>query len=161
MVNAVPFDTLFDRVSIKNNRAVKLPENPIMPENPSLDSQSNSIVALFETLGAVELATITRHDMVSGSVVSYGLTGEVDDVTKEVTARMLRSGTPPAPPQGGIDISTYISEFDLTDSTLPGIMINDNGELVINLFKLGQDERVEVQALSGGNIININYGLEY
>lgn len=58
-----------------------------------------------------------------------------------------------------IDPSEYVSIFDTDGLGLPGINMDEEGNLYINLIKLGLDEFIEVQALSGGKIIEIIHGL--
>lgn len=159
MVNAIPYDTFFNRPSFKNKLKVKLPENPI--STPDEDSDDgNALIPLFESIGAGELARITRQDLVGGIGLNYEIIGELDTITKEITAKMLKAGPVPPSVSMPIDISKYISPVDLIDDTLPGIMIDDEGNLIINLLQLSNEEVIEVQALAGGSMIRVPYGLE-
>ena len=159
MVNSTPYDTIF-QLPVKNKLSVKLSNNTMSEEVLTVDDASATIVPLFEVFGAAELASVARHDMVGGIGLGYELTAEVDDITKDITAKLLKVGAPTPVGVTALDISKYISAVDLTDPSLPGIMIDDNGDLVINLLKLEGDEGVEVQALSGGTMIKVTYGLE-
>lgn len=155
MVNATPYANFFGGKTFDNKLKVKLPENTIgAPDEEYTDA--TDLILLFESLGAIELASITRQDLVGGIGLNYEIVGQVDNLTREVTARMLQAAPVPA----AIDISKYIALEDIVDETLPGIMIDDEGNLVISLLQLGNDEAVEVQVLSGGNMIKIPYGLE-
>jgi len=160
MVEAVPFDTFFHKPAFKSPLKVKMPDNTIAPSATIMDDASASIVPLFEIIGGVELAKIARQDLVGGVGLSYEIIGEVDNVTQQITAKMLKAGARPPTVTGAIDISKYISLVDLTDETLPGILIDEEGNLILSLLKLEGDEGVEIQALSGGNMIEVTYGLE-
>ena len=159
MVYSVPYDTIFDK-PVKNKLAVKLSNNVFSAETITIDDASATITPLFEVFGATELASVARHDQVSGIGLNYELTGEVDNITKDILAKFLKVGVPIPAGTSIIDISKYISAVDLTDPSLPGIMIDNNGDLIINLVKLEGDEGVEVQALSGGTMVKVMYGLE-
>lgn len=160
MVEAVPFGTFFHKTPFKSKLKVKLPDNQILPSSSTMDDASATIVPMFEIIGGVELATIARQDLVGGVGLAYEIVGEVDNVTKQITAKMLKAGVRPPTVAGAIDISKYISPVDLTDETLPGILIDEDGNLILSLLKLEGDEGVEIQALSGGNMIEVTYGLE-
>ena len=159
MVNSVPYNTIFDK-PVQNKLAVKLDTVTISNETVTITDATSNITSLFEVFGSAELASVARHDMVSGVGVSYELTAEIDNITKDITAKFLKVGVPVPVGTQTIDISKYISAVDLTDPSLPGIMIDDDGNLVINLLILEGDEGVEVQALSGGTMVNVSYGLE-
>lgn len=159
MVYSVPYDTIFDK-PVKNKLMVKLPSNTFSTEAITVDDASATIMPLFEVFGATELASVARHDQVGGIGLSYELVGEADNVAKDIAAKFLKVGVPLPPGTSIIDISKYISLVDLTDPSLPGIMIDDNGDLIINLVKLEWDEGVEIQALSGGTMVRVMYGLE-
>lgn len=162
MPTATPTYFMFDARRIGNKLLVKLPVSTIALESVTLDDGTNSILPLFEVIGAGELASIARHDQVGGVSLAYQITGQDDDLTKKLTAKLLATGAGDvvAAAPDSIDISKYISPTDLTDDTLPGILINEEGDLMISLLMLGEDELVEIQTLSGGKMINIVYGLE-
>lgn len=147
---------------IGNKRSVKLPESTIAIDSVTLDDGTRSILPVFESIGSGELASIARHDQVGGVRLAYQIVGQDDDLTKKLTAKLLATGAGDivAAATDSIDISKYISPTDLTDDTLPGILIDEEGDLVISLLKLGTDELLEIQTLSGGKMINIVYGLE-
>lgn len=159
MVTSVPYDTIFNK-PVKNKLSVKLLANTFSSEAITVEDASATITPLFEVFGSAELASIARHDTVGGIGLNYELTAELDDITKDITAKLLRVGAPKPAGVTALDISQYISPVDLTDSSLPGIMIDENGDLIINLIKLEGDEGVEIQALSGGIMVKVTYGLE-
>jgi hypothetical protein len=159
MVNSVPYDTIFFK-PVKNTLAVKLKANTFAAENLTIEDASATITPLFEVFGSAELASIARHDTVGGVGLNYELTSEIDDITKDITAKFLKVGAPRSAGVTTIDISKYISAVDLTDPSLPGILIDENGDLIINLIKLEGDEGVDVQALSGGTMVRVTYGME-
>lgn len=162
MPTPTPTYFMFDAARIRNSLAVKLPETTVTAGVVSLDDGANSIVPLFESIGAGELASIARHDQVGGVNLSYQIVGQDDDLTKKLTAKLLATGAGDvvAADPDILDISRYISPTDLTDDTLPGILIDEEGDLVISLVMLGSDELVEIQALSSGKMIHITYGME-
>jgi len=162
MVTATPTYFMFDAKRIGNKLSVKLPIYTTPIDSVALDDGTNSILPLFEVIGAGELASIARHDQVGGVNLAYQITGQDDDLTKKLTAKLLATGAGDivATAPDTIDISKYISPTDLTDDTLPGILIDEEGDLVISLLMLGEDEIVEIQTLSGGKMIDIVYGLE-
>lgn len=132
---------------------------------------------IFEDIGGYELATISRHDLVNGQKVSYSPIKNLTDLYLQYNSnnilrlessdsyfkslsfsifdRLPECGT-------GYDISPPINNLNEIDKTkwtktpnCKSVYIDPiTGDLVINLINTRNDEQLEVQVLSSGDVFN-------
>jgi hypothetical protein len=137
---------------------------------------------VFEDIGGYELATISRHDLVNGQKVIYSPIKNLTDLylqynpnnvlrlqssdsyfkslSLSIFDHLPACGTgydisPPPPPPGNPD---YIEEDKTKWIKTPNckaVYIDPiSGDLVINLINVKENEQVEVQVLTSGDIFS-------
>jgi hypothetical protein len=132
---------------------------------------------IFEDIGGFELATISRHDLVNGQTVIYAPIKNLTDLYLQYNPNnILRLQSSESyfkslslsifdhiPVCGtGYDISPPESNPNEVDKTkwiktpnCKSVYIDPlSGDLVINLINVKENEQVEVQILSSGEIFN-------
>lgn len=109
---------------------------------------------LFESVAGQELINIARHDMVNGQTVAYRPIKNLSAIAIQYSPQNLLSLQNPS--------TTYFNSFPIKlESKIPEgdtqnvVYIEEGtGDLIINLINMGADERVEVQILTSGDILN-------
>jgi hypothetical protein len=115
---------------------------------------------LFENLGANELVKFERHDTVEGTNATYDIISNLAGIKKEFDPSNLIS-------RQKVDTS-YFDIYNIKlDTKIPDITylfrnnldnyvyIDTNGDLVIELDNMNEDELVEVQIDSSGTIYKV------
>lgn len=137
---------------------------------------------IFEDIGGYELATISRHDLVNGQKVSYSPIKNLTDLYLQynpnnilrlqssdsyfkslsfsIFDRLPECGTgydisPPPPPPDNLgyeekDLNKWIKTPNCKAVYIDPI----TGDLIINLINTRNDEQLEVQVLSSGDVFS-------
>lgn len=112
--------------------------------------ESNTSVALmqdllFEDIGAVELANISRTDLIDGQQTIYSPIKNLSTVRREFNPNNIILTT---------SNNDYFTRFgiDLTTKTIYEPYFDENGDLVIEIDGLVSGEEIEVEILSNGTI---------
>jgi len=123
--------------------------------------ESQSIAKLlFQDLSAHELVSIIRQDTVEGINPYYQTISNLSDIRRDFDPSLLI--TPQKPNESFFDIfpinldEKIPDEIYLADNNLSSfIYIADNGDLVIELTNITEDEEVEVQIDTNGTIYEV------
>ena len=120
---------------------------------------------LFENLGANELVKFERHDTVEGTNATYDIISNLAGIKKEFDPSNLIS-------RQKVDTS-YFDIYNIKlDTKIPDITylfrnnldnyvyIDTNGDLVLELDNMNEDELVEVQIDSSGTIYKVTLWLQ-
>lgn len=111
---------------------------------------------IFEDIGGQELITISRNDIISGQTISY-------QPIKNLSNLYLQYN-----PQNILNLqdtsATYFKNYPIKlEKSIPStgtgpngetVYIDTNGDLVINVIDLENDEQVDVQVLVAGSLLN-------
>ena len=100
---------------------------------------------LFEDIGATELANISRSDLIDGVQTSYSPIKNLPTITREFNPNNIVATS----------YSTdYFARFGI-NILLRGLSVpyfNENGDLVIEIEDVADDEEVQVEILQNGTI---------
>lgn len=124
----------------------------VLVDQESLPPEAVQILA-FDSLSAVELIEVARHDLVNGQVVDYGIIKDVSDVElKNNSKNIIR-----LPEDSDFVFSSYPINFgihvpDLTNKD--AVYFDDAGNLVIEILDPKPSLEVEVQILSSGSVLD-------
>jgi hypothetical protein len=124
--------------------------------NSALEVNETLTNLYFEQIAAQEIINISRHDTVNGQTASY-------QPIKNLSQLAIQYG-----PQSIIPVQNsskaYFNNFAIKlEDYLPNegnglgglyIYVDQNNSIVIELVGLAEDEQVELQILSAGDIIN-------
>lgn len=167
----------------KEDDSVKIATPDLIISNDETMSIEIMTDLIFEDIGGYELATISRHDLVNGQKVIYAPIKNLTDLylqynpnnvlrlqasdsyfksfSLSILDRLPLCGT-------GYDISPPTSNPNESDKSkwtktpnCKSIYIDPiTGDLVINLINMKENEQVEVEILTAGNIFDdtIYYG---
>lgn len=112
---------------------------------------------LFEDIGGKELISIARNDTVNGQNVAY-------NPIKNLASLGLKYGPQNLVPVQGSSRTTFDNFSIKLEKKIPdtgtgpyGEIVyieNDTRDLIVNVYNLAEDERVEVQILSRGEILD-------
>lgn len=142
------------------------PPQPLLPTfKPMTDSKDNVLVApsdtivfdestvevarmqdlLFEDIGAVELANISRSDLIDGQSTIYAPIKNLSSVRKEFNPNTIVATSYNA---------DYFTRFgiDLNSRGIREPYFDSNGDLVIEIDTVLEDEEIQVQVLANGTI---------
>jgi hypothetical protein len=166
-----------------NDDGVKIATPDLILSNDETMSIEIMTDLIFEDIGGYELATISRHDLINGQKVIYAPIKNLTDLylqynpnnvlrlqsadsyfkslSLSIFDRLPICGT-------GYDIAPPVSNPNEPDKTkwiktpnCKSIYIDPiTGDLVINLINMKENEQVEVEILTAGNIFDdtIYYG---
>ena len=109
---------------------------------------------LFESVAGQELISIARHDMVNGQSVVHRPIKNLSALAIQYSPQNLLSLQNPS--------TTYFNSFPIKlESKIPEGNTEDiiyieaeTGDLIINLINMSPDERVEVEILTSGDILD-------
>lgn len=167
----------------KDDDSVKIATPDLILSNDETMSIEIMTDLIFEDIGGYELATISRHDLINGQKVIYAPIKNLTDLylqynpnnvlrlqssdsyfkslSLSILDRLPICGT-------GYDIAPPVSNPNEPDKTkwiktpnCKSIYIDPiTGDLVINLINMKENEQVEVEILTAGNIFDdtIYYG---
>lgn len=155
MVNATPNSPAVQGGASTTQSSVKKAE----PDKILISSQSIPVDAipqlLLENLGAHELMSISRHDMVNGQSVSYRPIKNLSELANAFGPQTLVALQTP----GNVifnNFSIRLGEHvpDVGTGPLGEIVYveKDSRNLIVNVFNMAEDEQVEVEILVSGLI---------
>jgi len=100
----------------------------------------------FEDIGALELATLSRSSSVDGQQVSYSPIKNLSSLKRRYSPSNIISSS--------ASLSTYFSRFgiDLLKRGIYFPFADSNGDIVIKIDSVLDDEDIEVQIISSGTI---------
>lgn len=162
----------------KEDDSVKIATPDLIMSNDELMSIEIMTDLIFEDIGGYELATISRHDLVNGQKVIYTPIKNLTDLylqynpnnvlrlqSSDSYFKSLSLSILDRLPRCGTGYSLEGNDPDLTKRTkvpnCKSIYIDPiTGDLVINLINMKENEQVEVEILTAGNIFDdtIYYG---
>lgn len=128
---------------------------------------------IFEDIGGFELATISRHDLINGQLVIYTPIKNLTDLYLQYNPNnVLRLQSADSFFKSlAISIPNYLPRYGNGYDVVDGVKVYNgksiyvdpiSGDLVINLINTKENEQVEVEILTAGNIFDdtIYYGSE-
>lgn len=100
---------------------------------------------LFEDIGAIELANISRSDLIDGQEVSYSPIKNLSTIRREFNPNNIILTA---------NSNDYFSRFgiDLSAKTIYEPYFDEDGNLVIEIDGVAAGEEIDVQILSNGTI---------
>jgi hypothetical protein len=100
---------------------------------------------LFEDVGAVELSDMSRSDLIDGQQVIYSPITNLPELKRDFDPNKIISNIP---------MVDYFSKFliDLLSRGMHEPYFDDEGNLVIEIDKVLDDEKIEAEILSNGTI---------
>ena len=100
---------------------------------------------LFEDVGAVELSDMSRSDLIDGQQVIYSPITNLPELKRDFDPNKIISNIP---------MVDYFSRFliDLLSRGMYEPYFDDEGNLVIEIDKVLDDEKIEAEILSNGTI---------
>ena len=164
-------------VATTTNNSVKIATPDLILLNDDVMSIEIMTDLIFEDIGGYELATISRHDLVNGQKVIYTPIKNLTDLYLQYNPNnVLRLQSSDSyfnslslsifdhlPTCGtGYDISLPPNNLNETDKNkwiktpnCKSVYIDPiSGDLVINLINIKENEQVEVQVLTSGDIFS-------
>lgn len=122
---------------------------------------------LFEDIGGMELINIARHDTIDGQPVSYTVLKKLSEFNRAFDPNNIIAGQAADAEflkKYAIDISSRLPT-DLVDIPLPNtanrqfsvVGLDDNGDLIIRLLGLNNDEYLQVEIVSDGTIYIMDF----
>lgn len=118
---------------------------------------------LFESLAGQELISIARHDTINGQSVVYRPIKNVSAIALKYSPQNLLSLQNPSNAYFNnfpIKLQDRVPEIDdlrafLNNNVANIVMLDEQtGDLIIYVVDMDEDERVEVQVLSAGDILD-------
>lgn len=100
---------------------------------------------LFEDIGAVELANISRSDLIDGIDVSYSPIKNLPVIRRDFNPNNIIATA------SGNDFFARFG-IDIISRGVYDPYFNENGDLVIELDTVGEDEEIQVEILVNGTI---------
>lgn len=162
----------------KDDNSVKIATPDLILSNDETMSIEVMTDLIFEDIGGYELATISRHDLVNGQKVIYSPIKNLTDLylqynpnnvlrlqSSDSFFKSLSLSIFDRIPACGTGYDLVGDDPDLTKRTKvpnckPVYIDPITGDLVINLINMKENEQVEVEILTAGNIFDdtIYYG---
>lgn len=146
-------------LSTSNVSQIKAATPDIMLFEDDYVSISEMSTLYFEDIGAQELISISRNDTINGQDISYELIKNTKSLQQlynpnnilglQKTSDQYFSGFPI-----NFDQKTPNKGNGLNDAN---VYVNGQGDLVIEVVNLNNDEQVEVELSTGGTIYNIQF----
>jgi hypothetical protein len=165
-----------------SNDSVKVATPDLILFNDEVQSYESMTDLVFEDIGGYELATISRHDLINGQKVIYAPIKNLTDLylqynpnnvlrlqssdsyfkslSLSIFEHLPACGTgytisEPPKPTGQPDYKeTDLNKWIKTPNCKAVYIDPITGDLVINLINVKQNEQVEVQVLSSGDVFN-------
>jgi hypothetical protein len=113
----------------------------------SLVSANQLIDLFFEDIGGLELANISRSDLIDGQQQSYSPIKNLSSLKRRFNPNNIIANFS--------SVNTYFSRFGidlLKRNIFYPIIDEDTGDLIIEIESVFEDEEIEVQILSSGTI---------
>lgn len=156
MVNPIPPMPSTNKVTGNIKDAVKSARPDILLESTVL-AVPVMYSLLFEDIAGTELISIARNDTVNGQNVAY-------NPIKNLASLGLKYGPQTLVPVQGSSRTTFDNFSIKLEKKIPDYGTGPYGEvvyieedtrnLIVNVYNLAEDERVEVQILSRGDILD-------
>lgn len=145
-VNSTPMLPVARTVSGDITYVKQAPRDTIIFDDESLSS--NQLLDLFfEDIGGLELANISRSDLIDGQEATYSPIKNLSSLKRRFNPNNIIANFS--------SINTYFSRFGidlLRRNIFYPIIDEDTGDLVIEIENVFEDEEIEVQILSSGTI---------
>lgn len=156
----------------KEDDSVKIATPDLIMSNDELMSIEIMTDLIFEDIGGYELATISRHDLINGQKVVYAPIKNLTDLYLQYNPnnvlrlqsadsyfKSLSLSILDRLPICGTGYDLEGNDPDLTKRTkvpnCKSIYIDPiTGDLIINLINMKENEQVEVEILTAGNIFD-------
>lgn len=123
----------------------------IQVDNDLLPPEAMQFLA-FDSLSAVELIEIARHDVVNGQLVDYGMLKEVAGLELQNSAKNIL----PLPQSSDNIFQSFpikLSKYIPSQAT-PVVYLNELGDLVIEILNPESFIDIEVEVFSEGTVEN-------
>lgn len=156
MVNPIPPMPQVSKVNTNSAESVKAARPDILLES-NVIATPVMYSLLFEDIGGKELISIARNDTVNGQNVAY-------NPIKNLSSLGLKYGPQTLVPVQGSSRTIFDNFSIKLDKKIPDSGTGPFGEivyieeatrdLIVNVINLAEDERVEVQILSRGDILD-------
>ena len=106
---------------------------------------------LFENLAGQEIINIARNDTVTGQNVSYSLISNIDELNIRYNSKNIFN----IPGSSEAFFSSFPIRLEVHSQNELGEepYIDENGDLVINVTLLNDDEQVEIQTFNSGSLV--------
>jgi hypothetical protein len=118
---------------------------------------------LFESIAGQELINMARHDNINGQQISYRPIKNVSSIALKYSPQNLLSLQNPSNAyfnnfpiklENRVPETEDLREF-LNDQTANTVMLDaTTGDLIVYVIDMEDDERIEVQILSSGTVLN-------
>lgn len=145
------------------SKAIKVATPDILLFDDSAVPVSLMTELIFEDIGAQEIITISRNDIVNGQDVSYNLIGNLSKVQKQYNTKNIFSLPDTSEKyfkNFAIRFDTHIPEKGSGPNeervyiVSSGTDVTDAGDLVIDVTNMEVNERVDVEILRRGQILD-------
>ena len=153
MVNSVPNTPQSDRTSTSKLSQIADPDIIIFEENLPIEGMAD---LLFEDIGGQEIINIARNDIVNGQEVAYRPIKNLSKIALKYNSQNL------SPVQDSS--KSFFNNFPIKlENHIPDsgsgpngeiVYIETDGSLVVNVVGLAPDERIEVQILARGAVLD-------
>ena len=142
-VNATPQLPTFTPMPSNKNFKVA-PSDIIQFDDSNIEIQLITNL-LFEDVGAVELSDMSRSDLIDGQQVIYSPITNLPELKRDFDPNKIISNIP---------MVDYFSRFqiNLLSRGMHEPYFDDEGNLVIEIDKVLDDEKIEAEILSNGTI---------
>lgn len=153
MVSSVPNTPQPSSRNNDNNARIADPDIIIFEDNLPIEAMADLI---FEDIGGQEIINIARNDIVNGQNIVYRPIKNLSKIALKYSSQTL------SPVQDSSRV--YFANFPIKlENHIPAegsgpngevVYIDNSGNLIVNVQDLASDERVEVQVLRSGTILN-------
>ena len=127
---------------------VKSAHNSAVQTNEESVPNEMITALLFEEVGGSELALLSRHDTIGGIDVDYSLIGNLSSVNSMFNSNNIITGFEQR--------DTYVNHHQTDISPdLETVYFNDQGDLVIEVNDVSDDEEIEAVLLVDGMIYTV------
>lgn len=153
-ISSTPDIPEYTGVNVINGVRIASPD--ILIQGADIENAGIQIL-LFESIGGMELINIARHDTVNGQEVIYSPIKNLSELAIQYSPQNIISLQNPS--------TSYFNNFpiDLQDK-IPEVGNGQNGEVVyldkvtgdiiINVINVNENEQVEVQILTAGELVD-------
>ena len=123
----------------------KVAPSDIIQKDSSIIDIAGIQQLLFEDIGSVELANISRADLIDGQSVEYAPIANLSTINREFNPNNIIATS------GGMD---YFSRFglDISSRGIHAPYFDDDGNLVIEIDSVNNGEEIQIEILSSGTI---------
>lgn len=152
MVSAIPNNPEPNKQASQNSKIAD-PDIIIFEDNLPVEAMADLI---FEDIGGQEIITISRNDIVNGQEVAYRPIKNLSKLSLKYNSQTMSSVQDSS--------KVFFDNFPIKlEDHIPSqgsgpngeiVYIDNNGDLVVNVQDLAPDERVEVQVLRRGDILD-------